>query len=386
MNKANKEIFRKRACLAVGVSALAVCILSTLLYFMSMSAPATSQSGEDVLSERPAVEQWQEPQNIASPTPAIEEPDASEHPEPPEVHGQTEPVDAPPAALDEAEPELIQTEPINIEPIQLSYREMILGEWFSDEEFRGVNIHSHIFFHDGTGVQVSTWYVHESSSGLSSSDPNSTGVTEMPFTWSIDGTAVSTFNPPTIFSPNGTRRDWEIIESGQETWLHFYNDEGTFAAALSRAMPALPEGYVPAASLLADSRAFEEALRRRFLGSWFFDVTTWTFNEDRTGVVDIPKVGDGTAEQWEFTYRVSEHMFGLDANIWFTFSDGLSIFTGAEFGNRSGGSIYFDTLEMTLTRNFDLTNTPITSQMVSDAMSVITGQFVEDLLISMITE
>jgi hypothetical protein len=124
----------------------------------------------------------------------------------------------------------------------------------------------------------------------------------------------------------------------------------------------------------------EAALRRKILGNWYFDVLTWTFNEDGTGVIDIPELGEQPATKREFSYSVSGDATNIfmtmdwsdsdTSYFWLTVNDSSSIIL-------QGAS---DTDAIKLTRTFDASNCPVTEKIVSNAMAVFSGSIVSEIL------
>ena len=165
-----------------------------------------------------------------------------------------------------------------------------------------------------------------------------------------------------------------------EQGLTLKNGNGTYG----RAMPAGMEGYVERALYSEDFEAKEAARRRRFLGTWYYDVVTWTFNEDGTGVWDIPEVGDQPAEKREFTYSVDddggtgEHLCLTidwnDLDYWMLFP------TFNADGSMAIRGVGQSEPVMTWTRVFDPDNCPITAQIISNGIGVISGRMFYDIL------
>ena len=159
----------------------------------------------------------------------------------------------------------------------------------------------------------------------------------------------------------------------------------------TRELPSALEEYTRRAFLAETSKANEarkNAIKQSFLGSWYYDVLIWTFNEDGTGLLDIPEIGDSPAEQRAFEYELS-----IDGG-----GDGY-IMLMIEFSNDAPSSApaYFiptfnidgsltlespigDSDPILLTRNFDIDNCPLTKQIIESGFGILTGSAFEDIL------
>lgn len=150
-----------------------------------------------------------------------------------------------------------------------------------------------------------------------------------------------------------------------------------------REMPSVMEQYVERALYSEDIEAMEAARRHRFLGLWYLDVLTWTFNDNGTGVIDIPKLGDQPATKREFSYTVQD-----DRNdetylcLMLHWKDGSTTFFYPKFSADGSMSLkgYDGTEAMKLTRTFDIDNCPISEQIISAGIGVFSGSMFSDIL------
>jgi ubiquitin len=238
----------------------------------------------------------------------------------------------------------------------------IIGEWFVQAEFGSIfrgAILSFAFLGNGNMEQRVIHYVDADSQLGIGEVWDGIDVTGGA-TWSLNGNIVRiTFDTGSVenfvFENNMMRRDDGVV--------------------LTRERPTIPEGLISWNQIYLSAQAFDSMIMRRLLGTWYFDVTTWTFNEDGTGIIDIPAVG-GPASQIPFKILgISETSTDMDAFIWFDM-EGIpeEIHLFAEFGNRSGGSVTLHGVlgvePFILTRTFDISNMPSTGQLMRDALSV----------------
>ncbi|QJD85000.1 hypothetical protein [Cohnella herbarum] len=229
----------------------------------------------------------------------------------------------------------VETPSSQVALTQSSSEELLAGEWYGGlekNEFRA----------DGTGVIEHLGDLYD-------------------FTWSIDG------NTLTMLTPGTYETSFKFV--GDE--LQLTNSDGT------RILTREPSSdYVDANKEISQQQATETALTRKFLGEWYFDVFIWHFNDDGTGVIDVPEFSGDPAEQKEFTFSVVEDPTGTgDVNISITLPDGRLSMYHATFGNQSGGSV---TLQPTLkggqsimlTRSFDVRNSPITDEIIDEGVAL----------------
>ena len=147
-----------------------------------------------------------------------------------------------------------------------------------------------------------------------------------------------------------------------------------------RERPNIPEQYVEKSVIIGNIQAHEASLMRKFLGAWYFDVLVWTFNEDGTGLVDIPELGDQPATQKEFSYSLSGDITNMLMELDWT-DDTTAYFWPTL---NTDGSITLknanDTQPIKLTRTFDIDNCPISEQIISAGMGVFSGSIFSDIL------
>ena len=272
---------------------------------------------------------------------------------------------------------------VEITPPERTRSELLLGLWYF-QKFQEEGVwsctQSLIFNADGTGTINQTYYIpkDEVENVVVEVDDDGTLMYLLSnvdmsdkFSWSLDGDDLRV----DIDEEQHIRL---IYTSEQELTLK--NGNGTYG----RAMPAGMEGYVERALYSEDFEAKEAARRRRFLGTWYYDVVTWTFNEDGTGVWDIPEVGDQPAEKREFTYSVDddggtgEHLCLTidwnDLDYWMLFP------TFNADGSMAIRGVGQSEPVMTWTRVFDPDNCPITAQIISNGIGVISGRMFYDML------
>lgn len=272
---------------------------------------------------------------------------------------------------------------LDITPPERTPSELLLGQWFS-REFHEDGVWSWIqtltFNADGTGTISQTYYIPRAGAEdnivkmedgtylylLFDADM------EDKFSWHLDS--------DTLHMDIGNGESADLTYSPTQQTLTLVNGSNAYG----RNMPSGMDEYVERALYAESSEAKEakEAMRRRrFLGVWYYDVLTWTFNEDGTGVWDIPELGDQPAEKREFTYSVKEDGDYLcltidwpDSDYWMLFptfnADGSMSLMGA--GQTEPA--------MKWTRTFDADNCPVTQQIISNGMGVLSGSMFSDML------
>ena len=139
---------------------------------------------------------------------------------------------------------------------------------------------------------------------------------------------------------------------------------------------------------VAQQAALMREIQRRFLGQWHFDASLWIFNEDGTGIVDIPHIGVNPQAYLHFTFEVMQASAGYDAMLIMYFSDdwsetlaNTSMMYWVNFGTRSGGSMELGgggREPILLTRMFDINNTPFFDHQLDTFMGLMDmiGNFV----------
>jgi len=182
--------------------------------------------------------------------------------------------------------------------------------------------------------------------------------------------------------------------------LHMHFDSGTMVsytlqngelhsanAVLQRELNICAEHQRAIATEEAQRDAMIRYLHRRFLGTWHFDASLWHFNDDGTGVVDIPALGINPQVYLPFTFEVMEAPIGYDAVLIMHYADewetlgGTSAMLWVNFGTRSGGSMELGgggREPVLLTRMFDINNTPFFDHQLETLMGIMDmiGNFV----------
>jgi hypothetical protein len=158
-------------------------------------------------------------------------------------------------------------------------------------------------------------------------------------------------------------------------------------AVLQRELNICAEHQRAIATEEAQRDAMIRYLHRRFLGTWHFDASLWHFNDDGTGVVDIPALGINPQVYLPFTFEVMEAPIGYDAVLIMHYADewetlgGTSAMLWVNFGTRSGGSMELGgggREPALLTRMFDINNTPFFDHQLETFMGIMDmiGNFV----------
>jgi len=284
-------------------------------------------------------------------------------------------------AMQEAQDALASPEPVNAEitPRELTASESLIGSWFVqyfyEKDYLDCYILNIVFNSDGTGTQNQILYLPSelTADDYGTSDPR--GEITLPFTWSLNGDAVHTVLQTAL----GTAFvDYKFLPEQQK--LIATNDNGESLegqdVTLLREPIEIPDGYVAKSVIVGDIQAKEASLRRKVLGTWYFDITTWTFNEDGTGLLDIPEVANQPGEQRKYTYSATE----TAGDEWMLDIDwegkGSAFFLAKT--NKDGSITLGDDLK--LTRQFDMDNCPISTQMIQTGLDVFTGRMFYDML------
>lgn len=262
-------------------------------------------------------------------------------------------------------------------PPELSSSDLLLGEWF-DQEFYEDGIWSYtqslVFNAGGTGTICRTYYIpkteieNSGDYGLFDADMFSQ------FTWNLDGDTLHV----DIDNEDSESVNFTYSSEQQE----FYVGDMVYV----RERPSGMEEYVERSLYAKDYVDKEALLRRRFLGNWYYDVMVWTFNDDGTGTLDIPELGDQPAETRKFSYSVSnigieESDEELNMNIDWDDADWGTWYCYPTFD--SDGAMNLNLLsgsQMKLTRTFDENNCPVTMEIISRGMSVFSGSMFNDIL------
>ena len=271
----------------------------------------------------------------------------------------------------------------NITPPDLSPKRALLGQWYLQtfhEEGVWSCTQALLFREDGTGTISQTYYIPEDEVENYVLDLDGNGTYKYllydadmsdEFSWSLDGEELHV-DVKDKLNLN------LIYVSAQELALT------SGEIAYGRGRPTGMEGYVERALYTEDREAKEAARRRRFLGIWYYDVLTWTFNEDGTGVWDIPELGDQPAEKRKFTYSVDDNS-GIgdylcltidweDSSYWTLFP------TFNADGSMSLMGIGQSEPVMKWTKTFDIDNCPVTEQIISNGLGVLSGSIFDDFL------
>lgn len=264
----------------------------------------------------------------------------------------------------------------NITPPEHTPRELLIGEWFY-QGFHEEGIFSFtqtlVFNMDGTGAMNRRYYIpkNEIEEIKNSPVPLSDIDTSAAASWALDGDTVH------ITLDNGETADFTFLPKQQQ--LQMINGSDKYG----KERPKTMEQYVERALYAEDIQAKEAARMRRFLGMWYFDVLTWTFNEDGTGVIDIPKLGDQPATTRKFTYSVSDD--SSDPTylcLTLDWEDGHTSYFYPEF--KTDGSVslkgFDDSEVMKLTRKFDANNCPISTQIIQNGIGVMSGSMFSEIL------
>jgi len=270
---------------------------------------------------------------------------------------------------------------IDFTPPQLDSKELLLGEWFYhkfQEAGHYSKTQSLTFYANGTGIISETYYVPKADvemikEWIALGVDFETADRSNKFSWSLAGNVIH------VEIDNGEAVDFTY--SAEEQKFSYNNGKDFY----TRKQPSIGE-YVERSSFAAASEAVtakENAIKRRCLGIWWFDFLTWTFNDDGTGVLDIPEMTNQPAIKMEFTYEV---IVDLETNtaelIVIAWDDGRESYHWPAFN--SDGSMTLkgtaDSEPIKLTRQFDPDNCPLTQEILANSMSVLTGSIVRDYL------
>ena len=252
------------------------------------------------------------------------------------------------------------TVPPQIDPVppERSSSDLLLGEWFFSRfvktyELEGV-VESLVFNGDGTGTQWVTYYKPSYLNADNFSFSDAVSELSYGFTWSLDGDTIHT-----VFGGGDTLVDYAFSPEQQQFLTISINGSAPKNENLyAREKPAIPEDFVEASIIYGNIEGQKAAYRRQFLGTWYFDLTVWTFNNDGTGVWDIPEWGDQPAVKREFSYSASENVLEIEwsdtkqtAYLWPKIND--------------DGSIMLND-NVKLTRYFDANNCPVSTEILSN--------------------
>lgn len=272
-------------------------------------------------------------------------------------------------------PSATETPQIELVAPNRSPEELLIGEWFLPKFYEKSEVDNYtvslVFNTDGSGNQLVTYYLpaYLNADNFSTSDP--TGEASYQFTWSLSEDTVHTvFGGDTVVEYTFSSEQQQLLvisENGVKP-----NGSPTYV----RERPTIPEKYVEKNVIIKNIEAQEASRMRQFLGTWYFDLTTWTFNEDGTGIFDIPEVGGQPATKREFTYSVTgdttETMLTIN---WSDTSD--TVFFWPKI---NGGSSIMLNDAVKLTRQFDPNNCPVSMQIIQNGIGVFSGSMFYDIL------
>ena len=265
---------------------------------------------------------------------------------------------------------------------QMDSKELLLGKWY-DQVFDEEGMFSWgqvlILEADGAGTMNRIYYVPKSEAEnlqeqmdlgfpLVNFD-SSTGCS-----WSLDGDALR------VVLDNGEVGNYTFSAEKQQLMLKNSNGQEQIYA---KEIPTETEGYVRRSTYAEDREDKEAALREKFLGNWYFDVLVWTFNEDGTGYLDIPELGDQPATKREFTYEVfddpADPTYLCLVMDW---DNGSTSYYYPTFETDGSMTLEFidDSEPIRLTRTFDISNCPISEEIISNGIGVLSGSIFSDLL------
>ena len=268
---------------------------------------------------------------------------------------------------------------IDFVPPQRKPEELLAGEWyyldFHEDGFFSW-MQSMVFYADGTGTLNRTYYVPKGEAedlpyALENLDVSAG------YSWTLNGDKLH------VAADSGENIDFIFLSEQQQLLLDTGNDVPDYG----REKPALLEGYVER-KLFAESNAVQakkELVTRSLLGTWYFDVLTWTFDEDGTGIIDIPKLGDQPATTREFSYSLTIDMEGTEVTymcLMLDWPDGRTSYFYPTAND--GGSIILEgtggTEAIRLTRTFDIDNCPMSEAIIANGIGVLSGSIFNDIL------
>lgn len=275
----------------------------------------------------------------------------------------------------EAEQESPDTK-VDITPPDRTPSELLIGQWFY-QGFHEDGLFSYtqtlVFNRDGTGTMSRRYYIPKSEVEAVKSSPSALPDLDssVKSSWILNGDTVH------IVLDNGETADFVYSSAQQQLQMKNGNDK------YGKEIPASMEQYVERALYAENLQAKEAANLRRFLGTWYFDVFVWTFDEDGTGVLDIPKLGNQPASKREFSYTVSDD--SSDSTylcLILDWDDSRTSYFYPTFN--ADGSITFETIggsdALLLTKAFDINNCPVSTAIIANQISVFTGSIFSEIL------
>ena len=250
--------------------------------------------------------------------------------------------------------------------------QLLLGTWYLSyvEEYGQFSWTQHMVFNkDGTGTLYRTYYVSEAELP-STKDAYEHGIgldnfdEADEFKWVLVGDVIK-ITVPSI----GMTYDYPY--SATEQTVH--TSEG---GLYTRKIPDELASFVPRSEFYIDREAKEAQRMSKLLGLWYFDVLTLEFNKDKTGIINIPEIGDQPATTREFTFELP-YYGDNDPNpiLIIDWGNGDTGIYSIKF--EADGSMILkapsDPDPLKFTRSFDASNCPISTAIIESGMSVISG-------------
>ena len=249
--------------------------------------------------------------------------------------------------------------------------QLLLGTWYLSyvEEYGQFSWTQHMVSNkDGTGTLYKTYYVSEAELP-STKDAYEHGIgldnfdEADEFKWVLVGDVIK-ITVPSI----GMTYDYPYSATEQTV----LGGGGLY----TRETPAELASYVPRSEFYIDREAKEAQRMSKLLGLWYFDVLTWEFNKDKTGIINIPEIGDQPATTREFTFELP-YYGDNDPNpiLIIDWGNGDTGIYSIKF--EADGSMILkapsDPDPLKFTRSFDASNCPISTAIIESGMSVISG-------------
>ena len=255
---------------------------------------------------------------------------------------------------------------------------MLLGEWFDQsihDDYGRSWSQSMVFYENGKGSIVQTYYVPNDTLDWSTSDPTFTGEVARTFSWSLNGEELHV-----VITETGEIGDFTFLAEEQQFFLTANSN-----LRFERTEFAELENYIDLRVFLGNKEAQKTALMRNLLGIWYFDVFTWKFNEDGTGSIEIPKLGDQPATTREFSYSLDVSPSETPSNdlLIMEWEDNNTSYHRVKMNG--DGSMTLDSIvtgvdDVRLTRTFDRNNCPVSEAIIANGIGVLSGSIFYDLL------